>query len=116
MQDRITVQAWDLQIEDGQMKISSSTDVPQSDPVVEDSSLPGSYWKIFVSDGQIGIEVTTNIPQNDFIVEDSTCPGIYWKIFVSDGQIVISITIYLIRRLKTATEQTRLLNSNIIDS
>lgn len=86
--DRTTADKKALRVNDRQLEWVASVDSAQSEPIVLDKTVPGSYWKIYIDDGQIGFESTATV-QDDVVVFQDISTAEYWELEVKDGQLFI---------------------------
>lgn len=86
--DRTTAANYSIQVDDGQLKISSTVSASSAEPIVEDQANSSNHWIIFVDDGQIGIESTATVQDDEIILDDLTTSSPF-ILFVNDGQFGI---------------------------
>lgn len=87
VQDRSTATKWAIAVTDGQINITSSSDIASSDPIVRDLFVTSNYWKIFVDDGVIGWEATATVQDDSIDLEDATDSSVY-RLGVYDAQLL----------------------------
>lgn len=102
--DRTLLLNYSIQVDDSQLKFTSTVSASSSEPIVQDKVNLGVYWKIFIDNEQLGYESTATV-QDDLIELDDLTTSDVWTLEVRDGQlymnngsILIAIGIPWIRR------------------
>lgn len=91
VQDRTLATKWAIQVTDGVIAISSTSDPASDEPIISDNLVSGLFWKVFVDDGVIGVEGTA-INQNDEVLLDDTSTSTTYQIVVSDGILGVQVS------------------------
>lgn len=84
--DRSTSDKWAIQISNGELKYSTTSELAQSEPIILDSDLSNTYWKLFIDNGQIAVEEIATVQNNSIILTDTETSIIYILV-VSYGQL-----------------------------
>lgn len=89
LQDRSTADKWALQVDDSQLKFTTTALGASVDIVVEDKDVPGQHYEIYIDTGQLRVETTVTVRDDVVSLDDVTTADV-WAVEVRSGQLYLN--------------------------
>lgn len=89
LQDRSTADKWALQVDDSQLKFTTTGLTSSADIIVEDKDVPGQHYEIYIASGQLRVETTVTVRDDSVSLDDVTTADV-WAVEVRSGQLYLN--------------------------
>lgn len=96
--DRTTADKWSLQVDDSQLKFTTTVSAASADIIVEDKDDPGQHYEIYIDAGQLRVETTVTVQDDSVSLDDVTTSDVWavevrsGQLFLNNGVVVVEVT------------------------